>query len=226
MSTRKDFPIAASLLVVMALSSSPAHADQQDCEILLCLANPSDAKQIAECIGPMKMLKAMLSKFKPRFPVCDEAKPNADMAFQRDIVYPDCPAGQGVIAKGVKTIQMKPEDFMTLTSNSAANIGDEYWTFGVNSETPIKVSKELPVSTGIGEGDITTDGKQKVCASGMLGVATIPTWGDPSGLGYHQITGFENVTAYQVISFIDQDPSAWIATVTINGQEFRKAKVP
>jgi hypothetical protein len=93
-------------LVVLAVSTGAAHADNWGCEVMLCLSNPAGPRAVPECKGPIDRLEAHLKKG-GSFPTCqlsdgsDSARAGT-YARQNFTYYDPCPAGTSALAAGAR----------------------------------------------------------------------------------------------------------------------------
>ncbi len=192
------------LLVVLGLLSLTAKADEYSCTVLLCLAHPAGYEQIAQCSGPIQVLRANLNSSQTK-PVCDEAKPQADMTFVQEEAFDACPNGTNTLGSGTKALQMTPESYAI---QSRILIGGSNVGTALNGTIAVE---------GIGDIVRSPDGvdqtAKKACVGDYIGQLNVQR------VFEGRLTDeYVSAEVYERVVVLDASSRTWIATVSIDGQ--------
>lgn len=82
------------MILFIFLSISKVYASEYGCKVLLCLANPGNPKQYAECVPPITQLFRDLAKGRS-FPTCGLADGHDGSSYAKQVYdpYDPCPTG-------------------------------------------------------------------------------------------------------------------------------------
>jgi len=107
--------LASAAVVVAALTSPQARADNWGCEVLLCLSNPAGPMAVSECVPPITRLYHAIFKWRPDpFPTCvmsngaDSASTGNYAYVAPPSYYDACPSGTSAVASDTYAAAGRP----------------------------------------------------------------------------------------------------------------------
>lgn len=201
-SGRQRYGWILAIALMGAAASTPAHASEYGCTVLLCLANPNGPRAVAPCVPPINRLFRDLARGRglPSCPMARQPGPNGGRAWAQEgqSHYDPCPAGTTPLRRGEMAA-------------FGLNVGEHY---------------SGPVLMGIGDGDELErpnhdNGPEmpaKICVGQHIGTTLITsTYGD-GGLYTTRIG------VYHPVVILDAAESPRVIDVYINDALYRRVR--
>lgn len=193
-------------LLPLALSGilNIAHADEYGCKVMMCMSNPQGPMAEPQCRETIqKFIRGQSKKPKDPHPTCEEAQNTQMQIAMRP--YDQCPSGTSALGLDSEALMLQPALYVQLLQQIRPVPG-RVWERAV-LEMP---AGSTTIYTGIGEGDQSAGGRNKVCVGNMLGPISFKAGTDeePSVRTvsvYDQVTTIAPATAPRVMDiYVDQ----------------------